>query len=887
MLKRWWIGFICLVVRGLVSIRYRLKVTGLENLTPENLPKKGGILFLPNHPAEIDPVIMSLLFWNKYHVHPIVLEDWYYSKLFHYPMKLVDAVPLPDFTGAVNKWKQKKIAKAFAFVADKLKSGSNFLVYPAGRLKHGPEEIIGGASFVHTLLQQCPDVNIVLIRTTGLWGSRFSRAITGKSPDFAKVSWEGFKIVLKNLIFLTPRREVIVEIEPAPADLPVTGTRLEINKYLERWYNRRGPEPLKLVTECFWKESVPKIDDQKKTELDDENWMISPEKEQQIRAKISQIARRPQVERPQSLNRDLGLDSLDIAQIHTFIEQKYEIENISFDQLETVEDVLRAVAKGEGQKRIDDHVPQKTWPEESRLPILQPVGKTLHEAFLRSCDRMDGFIACSDQTMGAVTYRRLKMIVLIMSQKIKQMEGDHIGILLPSSIMAYALVLATLLAKKIPVMMNFTLGARALDHCKKVVDLRTVLSSRRFLNNMPGGDLDNIEDLIHLLEDVRGTVSFWDKLRGIYGVFRNTDLLLKEEDLTRGSEDDTAVLLFTSGTESLPKGVPLSHKNILSDLRAAMDCFEIFPTDSLYGILPPFHSFGFAVTGIMPLLIGLKVYYAPDPTHSLGMLRDIEHWKITLFISAPTFIKGVFNASKPDQLKSLRYVVGGAEKVPEELFAFMEKRGGEMLEGYGITECSPVVTLTRPKKPRKGVGQPLPGIELCIVSPETREVMLPGQEGEICVHGPNVFKGYLGTGKNPFIEIDGRHWYISGDIGHLDPDGSLILSGRLKRFVKIGGEMISLGGLEEELLKMAAEKKWLPAIKDDAPQLAVAVIEKDVEKPIIILFSTFDLNKDEINQALRDRGYSALIKIADVRKVPLIPITGAGKVHYHALDEML
>ncbi len=877
-----------MVVRGLVGIRYRLKVTGLEKLTPANLPKKGGILFLPNHPAEIDPVIMSLILWNKYQVHPIVLEDWYYSKLFHYPMKLVEAVPLPDFNGAVNKWKQKKIAKALSFVADALKSGSNFLIYPAGRLKHGPEEIIGGASFVHTVLQQCPEANVVLIRTTGLWGSRFSRALTGESPDFAKVIWEGFKIVLKNLIFLTPRREVLVEIEPAPADLPVAGTRLEMNKYLERWYNSRGPEPIKLVTDCFWKESLPKVEDKKKAEFDEQHWTIAPEKEQQVLAKISQITKRPQVERSQSLTRDLGMDSLDIAQLHTFIEQKYEIEDISFDQIETVEDILKAVAKGEGQKRIDAHVPQKTWPAEgSRPPIQKPAGKTLHEAFLRCCDRMDSFVACGDQTMGAVTYRRLKMIVLIMSQKIRKMEGEHIGILLPSSIMSYALVLATLLAKKVPVMLNFTLGPRAIEHCKKVVDLKNVLSSRRFLNNLPGGDLDDIDDLLHLLEDVRGTVSFWDKLRGIYGLFRNTDMLLKEWDLTQVSEDDTAVLLFTSGTESLPKGVPLSHKNILSDLKAAMDCFEFYPTDILYGILPPFHSFGFAVTGMMPLMIGLKVYYAPDPTHSMRMLRDIEYWKITLFISAPTFIKGVFNLATPDQLKSLRYVVGGAEKVPQELFDFMEKRGGEMLEGYGITECSPVVTLTRPKKPRKGVGQPIPGVELCIVSPETHEVMLPGQEGEICIHGPNVFKGYIGTNKTPFIELDGKRWYLSGDIGRLEPDGTLILSGRLKRFVKIGGEMVSLGGLEEELLKMATEKKWIPAIKDDAPPLAVAVIEKDVEKPIIILFSTFDMNKDEINQALRDRGYSALVKIADVRKVPLIPITGAGKVHYHALDEML
>jgi long-chain-fatty-acid--[acyl-carrier-protein] ligase len=876
-------------MRGLIGIRYRLRVTGLEKLTLANLPKKGGILFLPNHPAEIDPVIMMMVLWKKYRVHPLVVEQFYYLKGFHYFQKLIEAVPIPDFNGAVNKWKQKKIDKIFTFVGEKLKEGSNFLIYPAGRLKHGGEEIIGGASFVHTLLQQCPETNVILIRTTGLWGSRFSRALTGTTPDFGKVIWEGFKIVLKNLIFLTPRREINIEIEPAPADLPVVRTRLEFNKYLERWYNNRGPEPIKLVSDCFWKEILPKVENQKKAELDNQHWTIDPEKEQQILAKISQMAHRPNIERSQTLNRDLGLDSLDIAQLHTFIEQKYEIEDVSPDQLETVEDVLKAVVQGEGQKKIDDsYIYSKKWPdEESRPPILKPVGKTLHEAFLRNCDRMDSFAACSDQTMGVVTYRRLKMIVLIMSQKIRQMEGEYIGILLPSSTMVYALVLATLLAKKVPVMLNFTLGARALAHCKKVVDLKNVLSSRRFLDNMTGGDLESIDDILLLLEDVREKISLGDKLRGIFGLFKNADSLLKDESLSQISEDDPAVLLFTSGTESLPKGVPLSHKNILFDLKAALDCFEVFPTDILYGILPPFHSFGFSATGMMPLLMGLKVYFAPDPTHSRAMLHDIENWKITLFISAPTFIKGVFRLAKPDQLKSLRYVVGGAEKVPQELFDFMEKRGGEMLEGYGITECAPIVTLTRPKKPRKGVGQPLPGIELCIVSPETREVMLPGQEGEICIHGPNVFKGYIGTDRSPFIELDGRRWYLSGDCGHLESDGSLILSGRLKRFVKIGGEMISLGGLEEELLKMAHEKNWIQAFKDDAPPLAVAVLEKNSEKPLIILFSTFDINKDEINQALRDRGYSALIKIADVKRVPLIPMTGAGKTHYHALDEML
>jgi long-chain-fatty-acid--[acyl-carrier-protein] ligase len=215
----------------------------------------------------------------------LVVENFYYLKGFHYLQKVIGSVPIPDFNGAVNKWKQKKIAKAFDFIGEELKKGRNFLIYPAGRLKRGAEEIIGGASFVHTLLQQCPEANVVLIRTTGLWGSRFSRALTGNTPDFARVLWEGFKIVLKNLIFLTPRREIHVEIEPAPNDLPISATRLEFNKYLERWYNSRGPEPIKLVTDCFWKESLPKVEEQKKDEFDNEHWTIAPEKEKRFWAR--------------------------------------------------------------------------------------------------------------------------------------------------------------------------------------------------------------------------------------------------------------------------------------------------------------------------------------------------------------------------------------------------------------------------------------------------------------------------------------------------------------------------------------------------------------------------------------------------------------------------
>jgi long-chain-fatty-acid--[acyl-carrier-protein] ligase len=196
------------------------------------------------------------------------------------------------------------------------------------------------------------------------------------------------------------------------------------------------------------------------------------------------------------------------------------------------------------------------------------------------------------------------------------------------------------------------------------------------------------------------------------------------------------------------------------------------------------------VTGLFPLLSGMRVYYAPDPTdyHLIG--RQIGKWKATIFCCAPTFIKGVFQVATPEQLESLRYIVSGAEKTPKELFDYVEKLGGgkEIIEGYGITECAPIVSITRPGKPKKGVGKPIPGVDICIIDVETNIPLLIGKEGEICIRGPNVFYGYLGSQKIPFITIQGKNWYRSGDKGFMDHEGNLLISGRLKRFAKIGGD---------------------------------------------------------------------------------------------------
>ncbi len=886
-----WLKKVCaevvhLLVKALLSIRYRISVRGIENINPKTLTKKGGILFLPNHPAEIDPVLLTLVLWGRYKAHPLVVEQFYYLKGAHFLQTLVGAIPIPDLAGMVNRWKQKKVEKCFQQIAEGLKTGSNYLIYPAGKLKQTAEESIGGASFTHNLVQECPDANIVLIRTTGLWGSRFSRALTGATPDFGKMAWEGVKIVLKNLIFLTPRREVIVEFEPAPKDFPVNAPRLEFNKALEKWYNIRGPEPLKLVSDHFWNEHFPQVLNGEKVEKE-KPLSISPETEKEIMTKMADLARRPSVSKSDHIARDLGLDSLDLADLQSFLIERYEISSLNPGELETVEDILRVVSKPAPTKKTIQRK-MVAWPKEESRPSIEPAqGSTIPEAFLRVCDRMEYHAACADERIGVTSYRRLKLMALTLSYHFRDLKEKQVGVLLPSSTISYVIVLALLLADKVPVMLNWTVGVRALNHCKKMGELKTVLSSSRFLEHLADGDLGDLDDLLMLVEDIKPKISWWNRIKAFYGLFKDANHLLKDLKLQQRSPDDTAVILFTSGTESLPKGVPLSHKNILSNQTAGLSCIKVQPGDVLYGALPPFHSFGFSVTGLFPLLVGLKVFYAPDPTQYYAMAHDIEEWKVTLLCSAPTFMKGLCQVAKQDQLKGIRLAVAGAEKVPDELFQYMEKNGSILLEGYGITECSPIVTLTPLGKPREGVGSPIPGVELCIIHSETQQKLPDGEDGEICIHGPNVFKGYLGNINSPFIELDGKKWYRSGDRGHLNSTGSLILSGRLKRFIKIGGEMVSLSSIEEELFSCALQKGWTQSKNEGGPSLAIAVSEFNGDKPLIVVFTTFEVSKDALNDALRESGFGRIIKIADVKKLDHIPLSGAGKVHYSALEEML
>ncbi|ADI38721.1 Bifunctional protein aas [Waddlia chondrophila 2032/99] len=891
-------------LRFALWFRYRIKIKGLEHLSKENLKKNGGVLFLPNHVAMVvDPLAITLTAWKKLPIRPTIVETYYFLPVVHTAMKFVNALPVPDFEKSTNSLKRKRHEKVMEELVKGLKNKENFLVYPSGRVKHTNIEKIGGASATHELVQKVPEANIILVRIKGLWGSMFSRALTGKSPDMFEKVKEGFWICLKNLLFFTPRREIIIEFEPAPSDFPYTASRLEFNRWLENYYNRpdglsrqEGEYPgesLKLVSYSMWGEKLPAIDkpskdaDEETVRLDD----IDDELQERVLDKLHELTEldKASIKPEMSLASDLGLDSLDTSELATFLQDQFETGPVPVTELTTVGRVIGIASKKisveeegkEDQGDLDDW-----FVKIPRYKAQIAHGDTIPEVFLHNCERMGSQPACADTRTGVQSYARLKLGVIILAEYIRHLPGKYVGILLPASVGAYLTVLAAQLAGKVPVMINWTLGAKHLRAVRKISNIEVVLTSWAFLERLDTVDLNGIDDITIMLESVKKEFTLKDKLRALLRSKFSAKRILKTFGGDQLKGDEQAVLLFTSGTESDPKGVPLSHGNILSNERAAFEAIDLYSDDIMFGILPPFHAYGFSTSGLMGLLSGIRSAFYPNPTDGKGLAKEFSRWGITVMSGAPSFIKGMLKSAKKDQMKTMRLCVTGAEKAPPELFELMADIGKEqcLLEGYGVTECAPILTANQPGKPRKGVGVPLPGIEMIVVHPETHQVLDRGQDGLVLARGPNIFEGYLNPGlASPFISVDGKDWYNTGDIGNLDDENRLTLSGRLKRFIKVGGEMVSLLSLELALLHVAPQKGW--KVREEGPTLAVIAREDSGDRPQILLITTFDTSIDEVNQALRDEGFSNLVRCSDVFKIDEIPIMGTGKIYYRKLEE--
>ena len=468
----------------------------------------------------------------------------------------------------------------------------------------------------------------------------------------------------------------------------------------------------------------------------------------------------------------------------------------------------------------------------------------------------------------------------------KTIPERRIGVVLPPGAGGFIANLAICCAGKVPVNLNFTAGRAALEAAMRMGGVTTVISADAMKPKVPNFPWpEKTLDLKALIAAAGGKRAILPWLLAAWVLpnqwFAN---LLK---LPHEGDREEAALLFTSGSSGEPKGVVLTHRNILANC-AQVSSLSILPrTATLLGCLPLFHSFGFTVTLWYPMLRGCRVVTIPSPLDTRKMIDAIREDRVSVFVGAPTFIRPLLKKAESAELKSLDLVVAGAEKLPDELYRqFLETFHIEILQGYGLTETTPVANVNQPHPPvttrtaepqigkKTGtVGRLLPGMTARIVNPDTGEPLPLTEPGIVWLRGANVFPGYLNDPERTAASFrDG--WFVTGDIGRFDDDGFLSIEGRLSRFSKIGGEMVPHGTIEQRILELFA---W---DQTEGPVVIVTGVPDPAKGEALVLLTTQPVTFDELRTRLVASGFPPLWVPKQVCKVEKIPVLGTGKVDH-------
>lgn len=503
--------------------------------------------------------------------------------------------------------------------------------------------------------------------------------------------------------------------------------------------------------------------------------------------------------------------------------------------------------------------------------------QNIFSAVAETAGKRPGFVILEDATSKPLTYRELMVGADVLAEALRgSVEGsERVGLLLPNVNATPVSVLALWSMGKIPALLNFSSGLPTMLACTQLAGLKHIITSRVFVERAKL----NVEEFLKAgirviyLEDVRAGISDSQKfLTLLKHVFNRQEFI--GENLSASS---AAVIVFTSGSEGVPKGVELTHGNILANIRQMLAVTDFTDLDRLFNCLPLFHSFGLSVGTFLPLVRGLYVFLYPSPLHYRMVPAVLYDRDCTVFISTNTFLNGYARKAHPYDFRSLRYLFSAAEKLQEATaLAWSQKYGVRILEGYGATECAPCVSLNTPLEPRYGsVGRLMPGMECKL---ETVEGVSEG--GRLFVRGPNIMKGYLNADANAkFVALGG--WYDTGDIVKIDAEGYLHILGRMKRFAKVSGEMVSLTAVEDALAG---------AFPQYGLRCQVAVItrpDEDKGEALIAVTNEPKLTLNEIREAIKAKGLTNLSTPREIKVVKEIPKLGTGKVNHRELQTQL
>ncbi|MEC7030940.1 MAG: MFS transporter [Pseudomonadota bacterium] len=505
---------------------------------------------------------------------------------------------------------------------------------------------------------------------------------------------------------------------------------------------------------------------------------------------------------------------------------------------------------------------------EPRMPLYQFL---LHAAGNHGWN----FKILEDFSRKQLSYNTLILKSQILGNKIHALTNDesNIGVLLPNTLANVVTLFGLWAFRKVPAMLNYTSGTKNIVNSCITAKLKTVITSKQFISKAElNEELQAIKGevpQIIFLEDLANKISALDKIRGVWRML-NIRRFYRAHSEFVPAIDSPAVIIFTSGSTGSPKGVVLSHRNVTANIQQCCSVMDLNPTDIMFNALPMFHAFGFNLGTITPILIGVKTFLYPNPKHFSTVVELIYDTRATLLIGTNTFLSAYLKFSKNYDFSNLRMVFTGGEKLQDDTRQnWLEQRGIKLLEGYGSTECGPVISCNTLMYQKPGsVGLILPGIE-------TRYNPFPGLEvgGELCVRGENIMLGYL------YLENPGKivplpnGWYDTGDICTFDDNNYITIVDRIKRFAKISGEMVSLSAIENEIAIC-----WPEHIHG-----VVSMHDQKRGEKLVLITDKQDADRVELAKKLKSQGVSSISIPSQIQVMKQIPLLGTGKVDYPSL----
>lgn len=496
--------------------------------------------------------------------------------------------------------------------------------------------------------------------------------------------------------------------------------------------------------------------------------------------------------------------------------------------------------------------------------------KSLQERFVETALKSFNKLAIIDTaTKKNYTYKQILVGSVLLSKQIRELcDASIIGIMIPVSAGAVIAKMATLMAGKTPAMINYSTGAlQNCEYARMRCGIKLILTSRALLQRL---NIEATDDMI-MMEDIIESIRLYEK---VYELVRIKSAIKR---IHLSEEDENAVILFTSGSEKEPKVVPLTHKNIGSNYDAIIKAIPVSPEDIYLAVLPFFHVFGMTTSLWTPLLIGGTLITHANPLDFKGVVESIKNYKANCLFATPAFFHGYYAKAHEGDFNSLRILVAGGDKLPKEIYdSYLKTHHLEILEGYGTTELSPVVAVNRVGQVRLGsIGLPLDNLEVKICAIESDEILPSGMEGRLLVKGPNVMLGYMGDQEaTEKVLKDG--WYDTGDMAMIDEDGFIFHKGRLKRFIKIAGEMVSMVKIEEEVQAV------IPA----QTQICAVAKHHEIKGSEIAIAFKGEFDSQKVREELSHKLPPLFIPKVFV-PMDTIPLLGTGKVNFREVERIV